>query len=107
MPACAAVRWRRSAASAASSCRNAVSMKSSSAPPASAMIFALRHRYDGADIVHVIIKQHDRIDWRRLLGYMDLHWEVLSARFTTTFAILAVAFIDERGRQGRRIDICR
>jgi hypothetical protein len=37
----------------------------------------LRHRYDGADIVHVILKQHDRIDWRRLLGYMDLHWEVL------------------------------
>jgi Uncharacterised nucleotidyltransferase len=37
----------------------------------------LRHRYDGADIVHLILKQHDRIDWRRLLGYMDLHWEVL------------------------------
>lgn len=37
----------------------------------------LRHRYDGADIVHVILKQHDRIDWRRLLAYMDLHWEVL------------------------------
>jgi hypothetical protein len=37
----------------------------------------LRHRYDGADIVHVILKQHDRIEWRRLLGYMDLHWEVL------------------------------
>ena len=37
----------------------------------------LRHRYDGGDIVHLILKQHDRIDWRRLLGYMDLHWEVL------------------------------
>jgi hypothetical protein len=37
----------------------------------------LRHRYDGADIAHVILKQHDRIDWRRLLGYMELHWEVL------------------------------
>jgi hypothetical protein len=37
----------------------------------------LRHRYDGADIVHLILKQHDRIDWRRLLGHMDLHWEVL------------------------------
>jgi hypothetical protein len=33
--------------------------------------------YDGADIVHLILKQHERIDWRRLLGYMDLHWEVL------------------------------
>jgi putative nucleotidyltransferase-like protein len=37
----------------------------------------LRHRYDGADIVHLILKQHDRIDWRRLLAHMDLHWEVL------------------------------
>src|SRR6266436_2311517 len=37
----------------------------------------LRHRYDGADIAHLILKQHDRIDWRRLLGRMDLHWEVL------------------------------
>jgi hypothetical protein len=37
----------------------------------------LRHRYDGADIVHVILKQHEQIDWRRLLGYMEQHWEVL------------------------------
>jgi hypothetical protein len=37
----------------------------------------LRHRYDGADIVHVILKQHEDIDWKRLLSYMELHWEVL------------------------------
>jgi hypothetical protein len=37
----------------------------------------LRHRYDGPDIVHTILKAHDRIDWRRLLGHMELHWEVL------------------------------
>jgi len=37
----------------------------------------LRHRYDGADIVNIILKQHDEIDWHRLLAYMDLHWEVL------------------------------
>ena len=37
----------------------------------------LRHRYDGADIAHLILKQHAQIDWRRLLGYVDLHWEVL------------------------------
>ncbi len=36
-----------------------------------------RDRHDGADIAHVILKQHDRIDWRRLLAHMDLHWEVL------------------------------
>ena len=39
----------------------------------------LRHRYDGADIAHLILKQHDQIDWRRLLAYMELHWEVLLA----------------------------
>jgi hypothetical protein len=37
----------------------------------------LRHRYDGADVVHVILKQHAAIDWRRLLNYMEVHWEVL------------------------------
>jgi len=37
----------------------------------------LRHRYDGADIVHLILKQRDAIDWKRLLSYMELHWEVL------------------------------
>ncbi len=37
----------------------------------------LRHRYDGADIVHLMLKQHDRIDWHQLLAYMDLHWEIL------------------------------
>jgi hypothetical protein len=38
-----------------------------------------RDRYDGADIVQVILKQHDRIDWTRLLAHMELHWEVLLA----------------------------
>lgn len=37
----------------------------------------LRHRYDGADVVHVILKSHDQIDWERLLGHMEVHWEVL------------------------------
>lgn len=36
-----------------------------------------RHRYDGGDVAHVILKAHDQIDWRRLLGYMEVHWEVL------------------------------
>jgi hypothetical protein len=43
----------------------------------SKVFIQLRHRYDGADVVHVILKQHDRIDWQRLLSYMELHWEVL------------------------------
>lgn len=37
----------------------------------------LRHRYDGSDIAHMILKQHEAIDWRRLLSHMEAHWEVL------------------------------
>jgi len=36
-----------------------------------------RLRYDGADVAHLILKQHEKIEWRRLLDYMELHWEVL------------------------------
>lgn len=36
-----------------------------------------RYRYDGADVAHVILKQHEAIDWKRLLRYMELHREVL------------------------------
>jgi len=36
-----------------------------------------RTRYDGADVAHLILKAHDQIDWRRLLAYMEAHWEVL------------------------------
>jgi hypothetical protein len=36
-----------------------------------------RYRYDGADVAHVILKQHEAIDWHRLLRYMEVHWEVL------------------------------
>jgi hypothetical protein len=37
----------------------------------------LRHRYDGADVAHVILRQHAQIDWKRLLSVMEAHWEVL------------------------------
>lgn len=37
----------------------------------------LRHRYDGADVAHVILKAHERINWEKLLGYMEVYWEVL------------------------------
>ena len=36
-----------------------------------------RHRYDGADIAHLILRQGGRIDWRRLLSHMEQYWEVL------------------------------
>jgi hypothetical protein len=36
-----------------------------------------RDRYDGADVAHLILKQHERIDWKRLLAAMEPYWEVL------------------------------
>jgi hypothetical protein len=35
------------------------------------------HRYDGADVAHMILKKHEDIDWERLLSHMELYWEVL------------------------------
>src|SRR5205814_4352669 len=35
------------------------------------------HRYDGADVAHMILKCHVQIDWRQLLSHMELYWELL------------------------------
>ena len=35
------------------------------------------HRFDMADVAHMILKCHDRVDWRQLLSHMELSWEVL------------------------------
>jgi hypothetical protein len=35
------------------------------------------HRFDGADVAHMILKRHHDIDWKRLLSHMELYWEVL------------------------------
>jgi hypothetical protein len=43
----------------------------------SKVFIQLRHRYDGNDVAHVILKQHQEIDWERLLRHMEQHWEVL------------------------------
>jgi len=43
----------------------------------SKLFLQTRYRYDGADIVHVILIKHDEIDWRWLLSNMELYWEVL------------------------------
>ncbi len=40
-------------------------------------LLQIRHRYDGADIAHLILRQNDRIDWKRLLTHMEQYWEVL------------------------------
>jgi hypothetical protein len=51
------------------------------------------HRYDGADVAHMILKRHEEIDWRQLLSHMELYWEVL------LIALLNFRFIypSERG----------
>jgi len=36
-----------------------------------------RERYDGADIMHLLLACADRLDWRRLLDRFDAHWRVL------------------------------
>jgi hypothetical protein len=35
------------------------------------------HRYDGADVAHMILKRHKDIDWQQLLSHLELYWEVL------------------------------
>jgi Nucleotidyl transferase of unknown function (DUF2204) len=35
------------------------------------------HRYDGADVAHMILKRHEEINWEQLLSHMELYWEVL------------------------------
>jgi hypothetical protein len=43
----------------------------------SKIFVADHHRYDGADVAHMILKCHDKIDWKMLLSHMELYWEVL------------------------------
>lgn len=35
------------------------------------------HRFDGADVAHMILKRHKEINWEQLLSHMELYWEVL------------------------------
>jgi hypothetical protein len=36
-----------------------------------------RYKYDGADVAHLILKQNQVIDWKKLLDQMEMYWEVL------------------------------
>ncbi|MGH8288524.1 MAG: hypothetical protein ACREV7_05775 [Steroidobacteraceae bacterium] len=38
---------------------------------------AERERYDGADIMHLLLACAERLDWRRLCARFDAHWRVL------------------------------
>lgn len=43
------------------------------------MLLLDRHRFDGADVNHIVRKQGRKLDWRRLLTRMEPYWEVLLA----------------------------
>lgn len=36
-----------------------------------------RERYDGADLNHLILRYGSSMDWKRILRYMDKHWQLL------------------------------
>src|SRR5579859_2602734 len=42
-----------------------------------------RDRFDGADVMHMILRQGPKLDWKRLMQRMDLHWEILLAQLLT------------------------
>lgn len=36
-----------------------------------------RDRYDGADINHIILKHGAKLNWKKILNFMESHWELL------------------------------
>jgi hypothetical protein len=44
---------------------------------ASRLFVTRRERFDGADIAHIIYATRGKLDWKRILGYVGEHWEVL------------------------------
>jgi len=39
-----------------------------------------RERFDGADINHLILKCGRKLDWKKLLAMLDIHWHLLLAQ---------------------------
>ena len=44
---------------------------------ASKLFVTRRERFDGADVVHIIHGTRGRLDWQRILGLVQGHWEVV------------------------------
>lgn len=42
-----------------------------------------RTRHDGGDVVHLILRQGEKVDWKELLGKMEPHWELLLGHILT------------------------
>jgi len=88
----------------------------------SKMFIQDRYRYDGADVAHVILRAHDRIDWNALLRYMEPYWEVLLTHllnfrfiYPTERDLIPRALIEELtarlqaqvGLPAARVKVCR
>jgi hypothetical protein len=53
-----------------------------------------RERYDGADIMHLLLACAERLDWQRLLKRFDAHWRVL----LSYLGLFGFVYPSERGR---------
>lgn len=53
-----------------------------------------RERYDGADIMHLLLARAERLDWRRLLVRFDSHWRIL----LTCLNLFGFVYPSERDR---------
>ena len=53
-----------------------------------------RERFDGADVVHLILAHGERLDWQRLLSRFGAHWRVLLAHLI----LYGFIFPSERSR---------
>lgn len=53
-----------------------------------------RERFDGADVVHLILAHGERLDWARLLERFEPHWRVLLAHLV----LYGFIFPSERSR---------
>ena len=53
-----------------------------------------RERYDGADVIHLILAHRERLDWQRLLARFGPHWRVLLAHLV----LFGLVFPSERSR---------
>jgi len=53
-----------------------------------------RERYDGADIMHLLLARAEQLDWQRLLARFDGHWRVL----LSYLALFGFVYPSERAR---------
>jgi hypothetical protein len=53
-----------------------------------------RERYDGADIMHLLLARAERLDWHRLLVRFESHWRIL----LTCLNLFGFVYPSERAR---------